>query len=150
AETSNNLADAEDHIGHVVGTFLARIWGWWYEQARFQQEIIVELREFLIANLAKADGRMFRFVNDMSAFDNRHYNEILGVLGQPTTQWPSPKAIWEAVINEAGHLSVTSGIAVVHGDAHGDNIFFDTQSRDVWVIDFARTDERVSIFDFAF
>jgi hypothetical protein len=153
-DTSNDLAEAEDHISHVVGTFLARIWSWWYEQAKAEAQFTVPLREFLSRQLIESDGGMFWFVKGgkagMDEFDNKHHREISEVLGSGVDDCPSPGAIWETVMRKAGTLRVAWGLAVVHGDAHGDNIFFDTQSRDVWVIDFARTGQRVSIFDFVF
>ena len=154
ANTSVDLAEAEDHISHVVGTFLARIWAWWYQHEKTEYHFEARLDEFLTNHLVKSDGGMFWFVkgseDGKKEFDNKHHRKISNILDLRVEKRPSPGTIWQTVINQAGSRQVQSGLAVVHGDAHGDNIFFDTQSRDVWVIDFARTGRRVNIFDFAF
>jgi Ternary complex associated domain 9 len=149
-----DLAEAEDHISHVVGTFLARIWAWWYQHEKSKHHFEARLDDFLTNHLVESDGGMFWLVKGgkagMEEFDNKYHREISKILDSRVEKCPSPGTIWQTVINQAGSRQVQSGLAVVHGDAHGDNIFFDTQSRDVWVIDFARTGRRVNIFDFAF
>jgi hypothetical protein len=86
----------------------------------------------------------------MAQFDSAHFQQICNELGTLHPTLNSPGEIWKEVIAGAGDLLLTWGHAIVHGDPHGDNIFFDMQSKDVWVIDFARTGKRLDIFDFVF
>jgi thiamine kinase-like enzyme len=66
-------------------------------------------------------------------------------------QHPSPSSIWDnfcSYIKKCTEL-ISWQETVTHGDAHGDNIFFDPESLEIWIIDFARTAKRISIFDLA-
>lgn len=156
-------ADWEHHIGslsrleralaQVFEKLILEVWAWWYRPDQVGPELRESARDFLVR---MRTDRLFGFLENLEKFDERVLGDLRQIPGfkrafRSGGEYPPPSALWEEFSERISRpdFRVTWREAVTHGDAHGDNIFFDPQTMDLWVIDFARTGWRPDIFDLA-
>jgi hypothetical protein len=138
-------------LAQVVEKLVTDVWAWWYLPEQMCGPETIEMSKFLETLL---EDRLFSFLFDLGKLDERVVRDLKRVLGQAaigTTDFPAPSELWTRfkVYVKSRTKPVIWQTTVTHGDAHGDNIFFDPQSLDMWIIDFARTGVRANVFDLA-
>lgn len=131
----------------IVDKLINEVWNWWYNDIRTNDPKLISKSDYVKTILQ--EDCFFEFFNDMKNFDARIFPSIQNILR--VNQRPSQ--IWELFKTWLNDCQNADNIpwqkTVTHGDTHGDNIFFDPESMDMWIIDFARTGWRTSIFDLA-
>lgn len=149
----DNLRTIELSLTRVFDNIFTCLWSWWYEPKQLGQTYESNEITKFVENLEK--DQLFSFFEDMGKFNNRVFPELKSISTikniLTSGQYPSPLEIWASFQNHLKKCSdtITWQETVTHGDAHGDNIFFDPDSLEIWMIDFSRTAKRISIFDLA-
>ncbi len=151
-----NLNVIEWSLTRVIERIFTGVCQWWYDPKQVGEiPNSKNIKEFVFAETINKDS-LFRFFNNMEKFDRiifpkLNISEGLQTFFKSIDAIPSPRTIWD---NFRGYMEndsvpISWYETVTHGDAHGDNVFFDPESLEIWMIDFSRTAKRVSIFDLA-
>ncbi len=146
---------AFDVVRAALHHLVEHVWRYWYDQAgdrtsvspaAFVKEGFWE--NDLDWNIRGKPGEPRR--QDATELDALVRGSQLHIMGRTTDELASPSKIWKRFTD----WSTTAGPVywsecVGHGDPHGNNLFVDGTSSDVWLIDFGRTGTRNSVFDIA-
>jgi hypothetical protein len=151
-----NLNSIEGLLTKVIERIFTGVWSWWYEPAQIGQiRKSNNMSEFVNNEIIEKD-RLFNFFKNMDHFNKKVFSKLKDVEGldkslSPRGRYPQPIDIWNDFCEYLSRSSdsVEWRETVTHGDIHGDNVFFDPESQEIWLLDFARTQKRVSIFDLA-
>lgn len=165
-----SLPRLERALTQVIEKLTLEVWAWWYspagaegepqgetEERRRTRERRKEHREDAATFVAHLrEDRLFGFLNDLDKLDERVVHRLREIPGYkrefgPRSEYPPPSGLWKRFEASLGdpRRKIPWRETVTHGDTHGDNIFFDPVTMDLWVIDFARTGWRTDIFDLA-
>lgn len=130
----------------IADRLINDVWGWWYESERMEIKNN-SVSEYI--NILITEDSFFSFFEDMDSFDSKVFHPIQDTLPFDTP----PSHIWKIFVDWMVQCKNCENVkwqrTATHGDTHGDNIFFDPDTMDMWLIDFARTNKRTCIFDLA-
>jgi hypothetical protein len=134
-----------DLLNSAVRQIIEDIWIRWYERA---EDMRSDNAEAFVKEAMESDDCGWHVAENEVGRLNDVLSDANGEIGYPDLVLPS------AILKRFNEWAPTSGPVrwarcVTHGDLHGGNIFLDPRSEEVWLIDFARTGRRVSIFDLA-
>ena len=126
---------------------MLEIWRWWYEHPKLLCSNSVN--DFMKEALLPNDISWHLSHDNVSALDDI-VSDAAKVLTYRLDRNDLPSSVWRSFqewSQTTGPVKWTQ--CVTHGDLHGGNIFLDPKSSEVWLIDFARTGRRLSVFDLA-
>jgi hypothetical protein len=135
-------------IRTVVSKVVDEVWPWWYRKEGTQQKSGLA-KTFMDEGLPGDAG--WNFSQGQQKLDADIHDAVRKIKGAPLAAGKEPSALlkeFKSLIHES-HEPLTWEEAVTHGDLHGGNIFFEPDSMDIWLIDFARVGRRTSVFDLA-
>ena len=140
-----------EQLFHVVSGAATRlteeVWQWWYRQAGPRCSSSVE--RFLQDGLHASDVGWHLANNRVPDLESM-VDDASRRLTYDLEKSERPTAVSTRFQNWANtHGPITWDECVTHGDLHGGNLFVDPKSEEVWLIDFARTGRRASVFDLA-
>ena len=145
-ELRESTALLERVLSRAIEELVGYVWDWWYQRGARAVQRRSSVWGFLTQTFLHTDP-WFDFFNEMRKFDQRRRSEIRSVIGKQEL----PSSLWERFRDWAkkSRRRVEWRETVVHGDCHLDNLFFDRETMEIWILDFERTGWKPNIFDLA-
>jgi len=150
AKSKNLERGIDNTLVRIVEKLINEVWGWWYHHPHrlTKKNEYLTCKDF-VRNILNRDN-YFAFLKNEKTIDTdtklpKQKFNALGI---------RPADLWRLFVDwtetcQNGKRPIVSQQTVTHGDCHGDNLFFDPKTMEIWVIDFAYTGWKEDIFDLA-